>query len=114
MGFPGSLAGKEFPCSAGDPSSIPGSGRSAGEGTGYPLQCAGLENSLDCIVHGVTKSWTRVSDVDFHWKSYICSTLSFIHLAVVELLITCSVSTLDRGAANTLVALLTSALLTPL
>jgi len=38
LGFPGSLAGKEFPCSAGDPSSIPGSGRSAGEGTGYPLQ----------------------------------------------------------------------------
>ena len=36
-----------------------------------------------------------MSDVDFHWKSYICSTLSFIHLAVVELLITCSVSTLD-------------------
>ena len=55
-----------------------------------------------------------MSDVDFHWKSYVCSTLSFIQLAVVELLITCSVSTLDRGAANTLVALLTSALLTPL
>ena len=39
MGFPDSSAGKEPTCSAGDPSSIPGSGRSAGEGIGYPLQC---------------------------------------------------------------------------
>ena len=38
MGFPGSLAGKESTCNAGDPSSIPGSGRSPGEGIGYPLQ----------------------------------------------------------------------------
>ena len=38
MGFPGSSAGKESACNAGDPSSIPGSGRSAGEGIGYPLQ----------------------------------------------------------------------------
>ena len=37
-GFPGSSAGEESTCNAGDPSSIPGSGRSAGEGTGYPLQ----------------------------------------------------------------------------
>ena len=38
MGFPGSSAGKEFACKAGDPGSIPGSGRSSGEGIGYPLQ----------------------------------------------------------------------------
>ena len=37
-GFPDSSVGKEFACNAGDPSSIPGSGRSAGEGIGYPLQ----------------------------------------------------------------------------
>ena len=37
MGFPGSSAGKESACSAGDPGSIPGSGRSPGEGIGYPL-----------------------------------------------------------------------------
>ena len=95
MGFPDSSAGKEPTCSAGDPSSIPGSGRSAGEGIGYPLQCfwaslvaqlvknlpamqetwvlslgwedspgegkgyplqySGLENSMDCIVHGVAE-----------------------------------------------------------
>ena len=38
MGFPGSSAGKEFACNAGDPGSIPGSGRPLGEGIGYPLQ----------------------------------------------------------------------------
>ena len=53
MGFPGSSAGKESACNAGDSSSIPVSGRSAVEGIGYPLQYSGLENSMDCIVHGV-------------------------------------------------------------
>ena len=43
---------------------IPGLGRSPGEGKGYPLQYSGLENSMDCIVHGITKSWTQLSD--FH------------------------------------------------
>ena len=57
-GFPGSSVGKESACNAGDPSSIPGSGRSTGEGIGYPPQYSGLENSIYCIVHGVTKSWT--------------------------------------------------------
>ena len=55
MGFPDSLVGKESACSAGDPSSSPGSGRSPGEGKGYSLQYSGLENSMDCIVHEVTK-----------------------------------------------------------
>ena len=54
-------------CNAGDPASIPGSGRSPGEGIGYPLQYSGLENSMDCIVHGVAKSWTRLSDLHFHF-----------------------------------------------
>ena len=97
MGFPGSSAGKESTCNAGDPGSIPGSGRSAGEGIGYPLQYSwaslvaqlvnntpamwetwvrselgrssgegnrypvqylALENSMDCIVQGATKSQT--------------------------------------------------------
>ena len=57
MGFPGSSAGKESACNAEDPSSIPGLGR-APEGIGYPLQYSGLKNSMDCIVHGVTKSRT--------------------------------------------------------
>ena len=105
MGFPGSSAGKDSTCNAGDPSSIPGSERSAGEGIGYPLwyswaslvaqlvenppaiqetwvqslgwkdplekrsyplQYSGLETSMDCIVHGVTKSWMQLSDFRFH------------------------------------------------
>ena len=40
LGFPGSSVGKESACSAGDPSSIPGWERFAGEGIGYPLQCS--------------------------------------------------------------------------
>ena len=62
-------AGKETACNVGDLGSIPGLGRSPGEGNGYPLQYSGLENSMDrgawwATVHGVTKSWTRLSD--FH------------------------------------------------
>ena len=45
-------------CNAGDLDVIPGLERSPGEGKGYPLQYSGLENSMDCIVHGVTNSWT--------------------------------------------------------
>ena len=57
MGFPGSSAGKESACNAGDLDLIPGLESSPGEGKGYPLQYSGLENSMDCIVHGVTKNW---------------------------------------------------------
>ena len=49
-GFPDSSVGKESTYNAGDPSLIPGSGRSSREGIGYPLQYSGLENSTDCIV----------------------------------------------------------------
>ena len=65
-GFPESSVGKESACDAGDPGSIPESGRSSGEGIGYPLQCSGLENSMDCIVHGVTQRRTRLSDFHSH------------------------------------------------
>ena len=54
---------------AGDPDLVPGSGRSFGEGIGYPLQYSGLENFTDCIVHGVAKSLTRLSDFHFHFPS---------------------------------------------
>ena len=54
-GFPGGSAGKESSCNAGDLGSIPGLGRSPGEGSGNPLQYSGLKNSIDCTVHGVTK-----------------------------------------------------------
>ena len=65
MGFPSSSVGKESTCKAGDKDSIPRSGRSPGEGNGYPLQYSGLENSMDCIVHGVAKSQTWLSDFHF-------------------------------------------------
>ena len=67
LGFPGSSVGKESTCNSGDPRSIPGLGRCPGEGKGYPLQYSGLENSMDFIVHGVAKSWTRLSN--FHLTS---------------------------------------------
>ena len=68
LGFPCGSAGEESTCNAGDLGSIPGLGRSSGEGKGYPLQYSGLENSMDsiCIVHGVAKSRTRLSD--FHFR----------------------------------------------
>ena len=59
----GGSDGKESACNAGDPGSISGLGRSPGEGNSYPLQYSGLENSMDCIAHGVT--WTQLSDFHF-------------------------------------------------
>ena len=49
MSFPSGSAGKESACNVGDLGSIPGLGRSPGEGKGYPLQYAGLENSMDAL-----------------------------------------------------------------
>ena len=108
MGFPDSSVGKKSACNAGDPGSIPGLGRSTGEGIGYPLQCswaslvAQLVKNLpamwetwvqslsweyplekakathssilawriqDYTVHGVTKSWTQLSN--FHFTSLL-------------------------------------------
>ena len=61
MGFPGSSAGKESACNAGDPGLIPGSGRSPGERNGNPLPHSCLENPMNrgawqTKVHGVAKS----------------------------------------------------------
>ena len=53
----GSKGNKESTCSAGDLGLILRLGRSPGEGKDHPLQYSGLENSMGCIVHGVTKSW---------------------------------------------------------
>ena len=61
----GGSDGKESTCNVGDLGSIPGLGRSPGEGKGYPLQYSGLENSMDCIVHEVGKSQTRLRN--FHY-----------------------------------------------
>ena len=68
-GFSCGSAGKESIGNAGDLGSIHGLGRSSGERKGYPLQYSGLENSMDSIVHGVTKSWTQLSG--FHFTSHL-------------------------------------------
>ena len=67
LGFPGGSAVKNPPANVGDTSSIPGLGRSLGEGNGNPLQCSCLENPMDrgacqASIHGVAKSWTWFSD----------------------------------------------------
>ena len=66
-GFPGGSHSIESACSVGDPGSIPGLGRSPGEGNDNPLQYSCPENPMDggawqATVHGVAKSWTRLSD----------------------------------------------------
>ena len=66
--FPGGSARKESTCNVGDLGSILGLGRSLAEKNNYPLQYSGLENSMHCTVHGVTKSQTQLSD--FHFFTY--------------------------------------------
>ena len=73
LGFSCSSAGKEPTCYVGDLGSIPGLGRSPGEGKGYPLQNSALETSMDCIVSvGVPKTWTRLSNFHFHDSKKFC------------------------------------------
>ena len=70
----------------GDLGSIPGLGTSPEEGKGYPLQCSGLEKSMDCIVHGVAKSWARLSDYHFHFGFLYCEIwVNLIYLDVYYL-----------------------------
>ena len=73
--FPSGSDGKASVCNAGDPGSIPGLGRSPGEGNGSPLQYSCLENPMDhgawqVTFHGVAESWTRLSDF---------TSLQFVH-----------------------------------
>ena len=76
VGIPGGSDGKASAHNAGDLGSIPGSGKSPGEGNGNPLQYSCLGNPMDrgtrsATVHGVTKSQTQLSDFTFHFQS-IC------------------------------------------
>ena len=73
MGFPCGLAGKESAFNVGNLGLIPGLGRSPGEEKGCPLQYSGLENSKDCIVHGVAKSRTQLSDFHFLQEVFLAS-----------------------------------------
>ena len=70
MGFTDGSVDKESSCNVGDLGLIPGLGRSPGEGKGYLLQYFGLENSMDCIVHGVLKNRTQLSDFHFHFQDH--------------------------------------------
>ena len=93
LGFPDGSDGKESACYVGGLGSIPGSGRSPGEGKGYPLQYSCLENSMDrgawwVTVCGITKSWIRLSDWHFFVFSMLCEiyplcclSLCFIHFS---------------------------------
>ena len=69
LGFPRSSISKESACNAGDLGLLLGLGRSAGERKGCPLQYSSLENYMDCVVHKVAKSWTKLND--FHSLSCI-------------------------------------------
>ena len=75
MDFPDDSDGKESACNAGDPGSVPASGRSPREGIGYALQYSFLENPMDrgarqATVHGVTESWTQLSNEHFRFFTY--------------------------------------------
>ena len=87
MGFPCGSAGKESACNGGDLGSIPGLGRSPGEGKGYPFQYSGLifQYSMDCIVHGVTKNQTQLSG--FHLLESMYVLTAKIKLKMIDLTI---------------------------
>ena len=95
MGFPCSSAGKESTYNVGDLALIPGLGRSPGEGKDYPFQYSGLENCMDCIVHGVSE-WDMTEPLSLFivdlqcciifrytakWSSYI-SEKDFIYIYI--------------------------------
>ena len=69
---PDSSVGKESTCNAGDPSSIPGSGRSPGEGKGYPLQYSGLENSMDSPWGRKESDTTEPLSLSFRGAALLC------------------------------------------
>ena len=69
LGFACDSAVKISACNSRDLGSIPGMGRSPGEGKGYPLQYSGLENSMDYKVYRVAKSQTCLSDFHFHFHT---------------------------------------------
>ena len=89
--FPGGSEVKAFACNVGDLGSIPGSGRSSGEGNGNPLQYSCLENPMDgrawwATVHRVAKSWTRLKRLHLHFISPIMKRTS-LWVLVLECLV---------------------------
>ena len=101
LGFPSGSAGKESTRNVGDLGSIPRLGKSLGKGKGYPLQYSGLENSTDCIVHGVAKSrtWLTLTSLSlsslavWHWVKNSQHVTSTFLLTDIE-------EAVDRGLAD--------------
>ena len=82
QGFPSGSDSKESACNTGDPGSIPGLGRSPGEGSGYPLQHSCLENSMDrgtwcAIVHGVAEADTTELVSHVEWTSRVSPNVNY-------------------------------------
>ena len=102
LGFPCGSAGKESASNVRDLSSIPGLGISPGEGNGYPLQCSGLEKSIDCIVQRVAKSQTLLSDFHFTNSVYskYYSRASQVALVVKNLVKVAQVKNLPANAGD--------------
>ena len=110
LSFPCGSAGKESTCNVGDLGPIPGLGRSPEEGKSYPHQYSGLENSMDCIVHGAAKSWTWLSYFQFH-LTFFCSLVlnsTAIHSNVCIVMYSSSLTLLLHHAAAAAVKLLQS------
>ena len=89
-GLPWWFGSKESACNAGDPGSIPISGRSPGEGNGYPLQCSIVEDSMgredwSAVAHEVSKSQTQLSNYHFH-HIYRC-TYTYLHYIYIYIYI---------------------------
>ena len=87
---------KDSASSVGDLSSIPGLGRSPRKGKVYPFQYSGLENSKDCIVHGVAKSWT-LNNFHFHFLGFLWKVLVFLCLSSAKLLMNIETHTHSKG-----------------
>ena len=94
----GGSHGKETVCNAGDLGSVPGLGRSPGEGNGYPVQYSGLENSMDCRVHRVVKSQTQLSDFHFHQLNNVNKLYHLLIIRWLTLIYGYNTSTLSRCA----------------
>ena len=79
-GFPCGSAGKESSCNVGGLGLTPGLGRSPGEGKDYPLHCCGLENPMDCRVHGIKKSQDTTERLSlFHFHVYMHQGLTWLY-----------------------------------
>ena len=85
LGFPCDSAGKESACNVGDLGSIPGLGRSTGEGNSYPTQYSGPQNYTDWTVHGVAKSrtWLEVTFTSLQWLGLMFSLLLRVQVQIL-------------------------------